>query len=131
MRRLLEITVFLVMLSSCSPRVIEHIRYQHDTTYVEKVQIDSIYKRDSVYVKEKGDTIYIYKEKIRDRYKFLRDTVRVVKVDSVMVEHVKEVQVEKKLSWWQRWRMNAFPWLLGAVVLLLLWTFRKLIVKLI
>jgi hypothetical protein len=119
------------MLSSCSPRVIEHIRYQHDTTYVEKVQIDSIYKRDSVYVKEKGDTIYIYKEKIRDRYRFIHDTTRVVRVDSVTVERIKEVKVEKELSWWQRSKIGAFPWLFGAVVLLLIWTFRKQILKLI
>lgn len=39
----------------------------------------------------------------------------------------KEVKVEKELTWWQKFRIGAFWWLLGAVVLLLLWTFRKLI----
>lgn len=116
-------------MASCSPRVIEHVVHQRDTTYIEKVQIDSVYKRDSVYVREKGDTIYIYKEKIRDRYKFLRDTIRVVKVDSVTVERIKEVKVEKPLSWWKRVELRAFPWLLGAVLLLLVWTFRKLLTR--
>lgn len=122
------LTILCVLsLCSCSPRVIEHIRYQHDTTYVDKVQIDSVYRRDSVYVREKGDTIYIYKEKIRDRYRYIHDTTRVVKVDSVTVERIKEVKVEKPLSWWRRVKLDAFPWLLGTVLLLLLWTFRKFI----
>lgn len=37
------------------------------------------------------------------------------------------LEVEKPLSWWQKFRLGAFWWLLGAVVALLLWTFRKLI----
>ena len=124
---ILYIITAVSMLCSCSPRAIEHIRYQHDTTYVDKVQIDSVYRRDSVYVREKGDTIYIYKEKIRDRYRYIHDTTRVVQVDSVTVERIKEVKVEKPLSWWQRAKLGLFPWLLGAVLLLLLWTFRKFI----
>lgn len=40
------------------------------------------------------------------------------------------VEVEKPLSWWQSLKIGAFPWLLAAVALLLLWTFRKQIVKL-
>lgn len=34
---------------------------------------------------------------------------------------------DKPLSWWQNFRLKAFWWLLGMVILLLLWTFRKLI----
>lgn len=36
------------------------------------------------------------------------------------------VYVEKELTWWQRFRLKAFWPLVLAVVLLLLWTFRKL-----
>lgn len=43
---------------------------------------------------------------------------------------IKEVKVEKPLSWWQKLRIGAFWWLLGAVALLLLWTFRKFLFKL-
>jgi hypothetical protein len=39
------------------------------------------------------------------------------------------VEVEKPLSWWQSFEIRAFWWLLAAVVLLLLWTFRKFIFK--
>ena len=81
----------LLMLAGCSPRVVEHIVHQRDTTYVEHTQIDSIFRRDSIFVKERGDTVYIYKERIRDQYKLLRDTVTVVRIDSVAYEAVKEV----------------------------------------
>lgn len=33
--------------------------------------------------------------------------------------------VEKSLSWWQNFRIKAFWWLLGGLVLALLWIFRK------
>ena len=115
---------------SCSPRIIETIRYQRDTTYVQQVKVDSVYRRDSVFVREKGDTVFIYKERIRDRYVFRHDTLRLVKVDSVAVERVKEVKVEKPLSAWKAAKIGAFWWLVAAVLLLLLWTFRKPILKL-
>lgn len=57
--------ILLVMVTSCSPRIIETIRYQRDTTYVQQVKVDSVYRRDSVFVREKGDTVFIYKERIR------------------------------------------------------------------
>ena len=110
----------LAFLHSCSPRIVESVRYQHDTTYVERVRVDSLFKRDSVFVREKGDTVFIYKEHIREKYKLLRDTVRLVKVDSVTVECVKEVKVEKPLSAWKTAKMGAFWPLLGLVLLLLL-----------
>ena len=127
----LVIVIFatLILASSCSATR-EVIRWQRDTTYVERVQVDSVYKRDSVYVREKGDTIYIYKERVRDRYKFLRDTIRLVKVDSVAVERIKEVEVEKPLTAIQSLKLRGFWPLLGLVVLLLAWTFRKPLLKL-
>ena len=116
--------------TSCSPRYIENIRYQRDTTYVQQVKVDSVYRRDSVFVREKGDTVIIYKERIRDRYVFRHDTLRLVKVDSVTVERIKEVKVEKPLSAWKTAKIEAFWWLVASVLLLLLWTFRKPILKL-
>ena len=115
---------------SCSPKIYERVVYQHDTTYVQQVKVDSVYRRDSVFVREKGDTVFIYKERIRDRYVFRHDTLRLVKVDSVAVERVKEVKVEKPLSAWKTAKIEAFWWLVAAVLLLLLWTFRKPILKL-
>ena len=126
---LIGILVFAILMTACSPRVIETIHYQHDTTYVERLQIDSIYKRDSIYIKDKGDTVWIYKELWREKYKYLRDTVSIVRVDSVAVEREKIVEVEKPLSKWKSWQLAAFPWLLGLLGLAGLWTFRKPILR--
>lgn len=120
----------LFSVSSCSPRIYERVVYQRDTTYINKVQVDSVYKCDSVLVREKGDTVYIYKERIREKYKLIRDTVRLVKVDSVAVERIKEVEMEKPLTAIQSLKLRGFWPLLGLVVLLLAWTFRKPLLKL-
>lgn len=121
----------VILLAGCSPRVIENVRYQHDTTYVERVRVDSVYKRDSVLIHQNGDTVFVYKEKIRERWRLLRDTIRVVKVDSIAVERIKEVKVEKPLSLAQRAKLGLFWWLLAAVVALGGWTFRKKMIPII
>lgn len=117
----------MLCLTSCSPRIVERVVYQRDTTYIEKVRVDSLVQRDSVFIREKGDTIYIYKERVRDRWRLVRDTVTRVKVDSIAVERIKEVKVPVPLSWWQEFKIGAFWWLLGLVLAAVLWIFRKLI----
>lgn len=130
---LVGVAVMLIAaaLTSCSPRIVERIevRERHDTLVVHQVQVDSVFRRDSVFVREKGDTVYVYHEHVRDRYKFVHDTTRLVRVDSVAVERVKEVKVEKPLSVGQSLKIRAFWWLFVAALLLALWTFRKSILK--
>lgn len=128
---IIYVVMMLVGFCSCSPRIIENTIIQHDTTRV--VKVDSIwkYEKDSVFVKEKGDTIYKYVEKIRYRDRYIVDTLVRVKVDSVTVERIKEVKVEKPLSWWKSFKMGMFWWLFALCAGLLVWTFRKPIIKLI
>ena len=130
---LVGVAVMLIAaaLTSCSPRIVERIevREKHDTLVVHQVQVDSVFRRDSVFIREKGDTVYVYREHVRDRYKFVHDTTRLVRVDSVAVERVKEVKVEKPLSVGQSLKIRAFWWLFVAALLLALWTFRKSILK--
>lgn len=128
---LVALGVALILAASCSPRIIEHTTIQRDTVY--KVRTDSVavLQRDSVYIREKGDTVYIYKERLRYRDRVKIDTVRLVKVDSVTVERVKEVKVEKPLSLGQRLKLRLFWGLLAVAAGLGLWTFRKPILKLI
>lgn len=127
---IIYIVMMLVGFCSCSPRIIEHTIIQHDTTKV--VKVDSIwkYEKDSVFVKEKGDTIYKYVERIRYRDRYKIDTLVKVKVDSVTVETIKEVKVEKPLSWWKSFKMGMFWWLFALCAGLLVWTFRKPLLKL-
>ena len=120
----------VLLAAACSPRIVESITTKHDTTYVERLRIDSLYQRDSVFVREKGDTVFIYTEKVRDRFRLLRDTVRLVQIDSVAYETVKEVKVEQPLSAWKTAKIRAFWWLVAGLLAALLWIFRKPILKL-
>ena len=120
-----SLLILLLCLPSCSPKIVEKVVYQHDTTTVH--HRDSIFHRDSVSVREwmKGDTVYI--DRFRDRYIYKdrwRDSIRVVR-DSVAFETIKEVKVEKSLSWWQKARIGSFWWLLAGLVACLAWIFRK------
>jgi len=126
-RTLFFISVFcvtpLLLLPGCSPRIVERVSYVHDTTNV--VRIDSVryYQRDSVFVKENGDTIYQYVERIRYRDRFRIDTL--VQVRETRDTAFVEVKVEKPLTAIQEAKIKAFPWLVGALMILLLYAFRK------
>ena len=111
------------LLPGCSPKIVERVSYVHDTTNV--VRIDSVryYQRDSIFVRDKGDTIFQYVERIRYRDRFRIDTL--VQMREVRDTAFVERKVEKHLSWWQKARIGAFWWLCGALVLALLWIFRK------
>lgn len=126
MKRIILLGLVVLLLCSCgAARVQTQTIYVRDTTYISKVQVDSVYKRDSVFVKEKNDTIYIYKEKVRDRYKFLRDTIYRYKVDSVYVDKERVVKVERQLTAWQRFKMRCFWVLAAAVAAIGFWKFRR------
>lgn len=119
---LVSFALIAVLVTSCGAarKQIETI-YLRDTTYISKVQVDSVFRRDSVFIKEKNDTIYIYKEKVRDRYRLLRDTVYRHKVDSVYIDRVREVKVEKELTAWQKFRLRGFWTLLAAIACWIVW----------
>lgn len=117
------LAIALVTFASCSPRIVERIVVQRDTTIVH--HRDSIVTKDSVYIREwmKGDTVWV--EKFRDRYVYKdrwRDSNSVKEVhDTTLVEK----KVEKELSWAQRAKINSFWWLVAIAFVCLVWIFRK------
>lgn len=124
-RRAVSVLLAAMLCACCSPKIVERVVVQKDTVQVH--HRDTTFRRDSVHIREwmKGDTVYI--EKYKDRYVFRdrwRDSVA-VRIDSVTVESIKEVKVEKPLSWGQRAKIGAFPWVLLALIGALLWIFRK------
>ncbi|RGR89905.1 hypothetical protein DWY20_13925 [Phocaeicola coprocola] len=103
----------------CSCRTVKYIPVETikvDTTYINKLQRDSIYMLDSVYVKEKGDTVLIEKYKYLYRDKLVRDTMYISKVDSIQVPY----PVEKELTRWQQFRMDFGGWAMCIVVISIL-----------
>lgn len=96
----------LMLLTSCRTTRTAEREYitQHDTAYIDRMQRDSIYLRDSIYheVVAKGDTIYStkYIERTKFRDRFIHDSVYIHKTDTVLVDVVKEV--ERKPTFAQR-----------------------------
>ena len=120
------IFALLLALTGCaSTRVASSYNTNRDSTYVSTRYLDSLYRavflrdstyrRDSIYIREKGDTITKYVERVmykwrtrtdtlyRDRWR--TDTLFIERVDSAYVE--KPVYVEKQL----RWHQQGFMWL--------------------
>lgn len=81
----------VVMLSSCSPKVIYVPQVHTDSIYITKHQKDSVWLHDSILVTEKGDTIRVEKWHTKYIERQVRDTCFMTKTDSVAVPYpVKE-----------------------------------------
>ena len=115
------VLLMLVMSAVCScstPRVGERI--VRDSVYIDRLKRDSIYQRDSIYIIVKGDTVFKYQYKYSYRDKLVRDTVAVVRLDSIPYPVEVPKYVERKLSWWQTTLLwsGVLAWLL---IILMLW----------
>ena len=102
----------IVLLSGC--RNVKYVPVETvrvDTTYINKVQKDSIYQRDSIYVMEKGDTITVYRDRYLYRDKMVRDTVYINRTDSVQVPY----PVERPLSRWQQVKLDVGGLAIGGI----------------
>lgn len=67
-----------------------------------KEKVDSVYIHDSTYMYVDSDTIYVYQYRNVYRDKIYRDTVSVVRVDSIAVPY----PVERELTFWEKAQMN-------------------------
>ena len=105
-----------ICLASCKTGTTVVRSVSTDTLVITKYERDSIYLHDSVYVHERtsGDTVYIEVTRWRDRYRdrFVHDTIRESRTDSVPVPYPVRMEVPAPLSWWQRWLM----WIGGAAI---------------
>ena len=112
------LTIFVVGCTSVKYVPVETVRV--DSVCVAKVERDSIYERDSLFVAVKADTVFLSRVQYRYRDRFVRDTVSVLRCDTV----TKVVEVEKPLSFWQQKKLElagivmwVIPLLAGVVIL--------------
>lgn len=117
--------LLFVELQSCSPRIIEHYSTVRDTTYITQHLRDSIFERDSIYVREKADTVYQYVEKWRTRYLQKTDTIYQAVHDTTTVTTT--IEVPRRKGWWDKTKDYVIWILLGALV----FAYRKQIITLI
>lgn len=103
MRKILFLLFMTLLLSSCKvkEKIVEVPISQIKTEikYIDKIKYDSIYLKDSVYIVQKGDTIYNNKVAYRYKYKYLKDTVTVNKTDTITrLQKVTEIKVNNQLN---------------------------------
>ena len=103
MRKILFLLFMTLLLGSC--KVKEKIvevpipQIKTEIKYIDKVKYDSIYLKDSVYIVQKGDTIYNNKVAYRYKYKYFKDTVIVNKTDTITrLQKVTEIKVKNQLN---------------------------------
>lgn len=119
-----------VLLTSavCSCRTVQYVPVETvrtDSLYFNTVSTDSVYVKDSVLI-VKGDTVTEYRWRYVYKYKDRTDTVYVSRTDSVQVPY----PVEKRLTKWQRFKMDIGGYALAAVVVTVLIVFGKLVYEL-
>ena len=87
------------------------------TEYVKDTQVvrDSIHVMDSVFIREKADTIWITKWRTEYKEALRVDTFIVQQTDSV----TNVVEVEKPLTSWQKFKLNTAGWILGIFIVCL------------
>ena len=94
MRHIVFLLLFLAGLAatSCTRHVYVPVETtKSDTVYLNRVQLDSIYMRDSVFIEKSGDTIREFQYKYIYRFKDRIDTLYISKTDSIQVPYPVEV----------------------------------------
>ena len=98
---------WLCSLTGCTRTVEKVVEVKTvDTLIQTKVQRDSIYQHDSIYVESfsRGDTIFINKDRWHTLYKdkLNTDTLYITHHDTLRCVVTNQKEVAKPLSWWQR-----------------------------
>ena len=103
MRKILFLLFMTLLLGSC--KVKEKIvevpipQIKTEIKYIDKIKYDSIYLKDSVYIIQKGDTVYNIKVSYRYKYKYLKDTITINKTDTITrLQKVTEIKVQNQLN---------------------------------
>ena len=98
----LFLLLFLATIISCTTTKIVEVPVETiKTEYIEQVKYDSIYSKDSIYIMQKGDTIYNNKVQYLYKYKYLRDTINITDTIPKIVT-VKDTQYVNQLHTWQK-----------------------------
>ena len=113
------ILLLLIASAICSCKTTKYVTvpeyHLRDTTKM-VYQRDSIYSRDSIYMYAKNDTIYHEHFNVKYREFYYRDTLNIVRADSVRVPYpVVKDKIVYQLHWWQKG-----PYYIGWVAILII-----------
>lgn len=108
MKKLLFIASLLAVLTGCKTTEyvpVETVRT--DTVYIAHIVTDSVYQHDSIYIHEKGDTVWYERWHTQYRDRLRIDTVYQARVDTIAKPYPVVKEVEKKLTKTQKGLMWA------------------------
>lgn len=91
---------------------VETIKTEYKTR--DSIRIDSVYRRDSIYVIDRGDTVYTYKDRYLYKYLYLNRIDTVIRTDSIQIPY----PVEKALTRWQKAKIELGGWAFGVLIML-------------
>lgn len=95
--------IAIFFLTGCKARTVYVPVDRVKTEYKDRFRIDSVYNRDTVHVFQRADTVF--KNTIKWRERFVRDTLRIEKTDSIPYTVEVEVPVNY-LTKWQKLRLT-------------------------
>ena len=113
------LAVCLVLLTACTTTKYVTVPVTHtDTLYVATHQRDSINVHDSIYIKDRDDTVWIERWHTKYVERLRTDTLIEHQTDTVSVPVEVQVEVPRRLTWWQQTRIHSgellFALLIGA-----------------
>lgn len=112
---IISLLVFILyMMASCRTEYIPIESVRYDSVFFAKMIKDTTFVKDSVFVRQKGDTVF--KDKFLVIYKkvLLRDTMLTVRKDSIPVPF----PVERKLTRWEQVKVDFGGY---VIITMLLW----------
>lgn len=101
---------------SCSTQYVPVESVRYDSVFFEKIRKDSIFVQDSVFIRQKGDTVFKDKFHVVYKYVLLRDTMLTVRRDSIPVP----VPVEKKRTWLEQTKIDVGGYAVTIIVIYVL-----------
>lgn len=115
------VLLVIILFSSCTTtKYMPVVEHKTDTLIQTKVLRDSIYQKDSIHIRESGDTVYFTRWHTQIVKKEIHDTTYISKTDTVPVLVNVEKHVAHPLALWKKvlmWLGVAFI----GIVLLWIW----------
>lgn len=103
MKKLLLVILLGILLNACTAtRYVEVPVDRVKIEYRDRMSIDTLYKNDSIIIREKDDTVFLEKYKYIYRIKERKDTINVT--DTITV--VKTVEVTKEVNKLHDWQVS-------------------------
>lgn len=116
--------LFIIAMCSCSTQYVPVESVRYDSVFFAKIQKDSIFVKDSVYVHQKGDTVFKDKYNLVYKYVMVKDTMLVVRNDSIFIP----CPVEKKRTWWEQTKIDIASIATMIVTVILLYSLIRWII---